>query len=61
MEDDWKVNWESYLKKRFGDTIPEGPFKINFRDIDFYIPPLLATNSKDFGDIKKMNAKKRIF
>jgi hypothetical protein len=61
MEDDWKTNWNAYLKKKYGEEIPHGPIEIDLGEIDFYIPPLLAYDTKGFRTIQKHNAKKRIF
>jgi hypothetical protein len=65
--EDWKSNWEAYLNSSRGTIVDwikpnvNGSIRIDLKDIDFYIPPLLATNSDDFKAIQKHNAKKRIF
>jgi hypothetical protein len=61
MTNDWKVHWEKYLTKKYGDKIPEGKFLLNIGEIDFYISPLLGTTSESFRAIQKHNEKHRIF
>jgi len=63
MEDDWKVDWEDYLKNYKDDPSEKIPnaFKIDLKNIDFYIPPLLGADADSMKAIAKHNAKKRIF
>ena len=60
-DDDWKDDWNAYLREKFGSEIPEGPLKVNLGDIKFFIPPLLGIDSVSMKAIKKHNAKYRIF
>jgi len=57
---DWKLHWEEFLKKKFGDSIPSS-FTLDLGEIEFYIPPLLAKTSEGFKAIQKHNAKYRVF
>jgi hypothetical protein len=59
--DDWKTNWEAYLNSSKIEPTHNGSIKIDLKDIDFYIPPLLGITPEDFKAIQKHNAKKRIF
>lgn len=61
MSDDWKIHWENYLRKKFGNAVPDEAFKINLGEIDFYIPPLLGNTAESMKAIQKHNAKNRIF
>ena len=54
-------NWETYLKGKFGNNIPDGPLKIDLSEIDFIIPPLLGTTVESIKIINKHNAKIGIF
>jgi hypothetical protein len=59
--DDWKLNWEAYLKRKYPlDNIPK-VIILDISEIDFYIPPLLGINTNSFKAIQKHNAKISIF
>jgi hypothetical protein len=63
MSEDWKQYWENYLKNYEdvpGEKTPTA-FKIDLKDIDFYIPPLLGADVDSMKAIAKHNAKHRIF
>lgn len=61
MQDDWEERWNKYLTEKFCKNIPESSFKLDLRDINFYISPLLATTSDGMKAIQKHNAKLNIF
>jgi hypothetical protein len=58
-QDEWKENWENYLKTR--EVGEKEPIQLNLRDIDFYIPPLLGIDAESMNSIRKHNAKIGIF
>lgn len=60
IDDTWKEHWEQYLKTH-NLSEKEESFKINLRDIDFYIPPLLGIDAESMNSIRKHNAKIGIF
>jgi len=58
--DNWKENWDRFLKNKFGSEIPER-FVVNLKEIDFYLPPLLGTTPDSSREIQKHNLKIAIF
>lgn len=58
--DGWKERWLEYLESN-NLMENEKSFKINLRDIDFYIPPLLGVDAESMNSIRKHNAKIGIF
>lgn len=52
---------ENYIKKKYGETDSNGPFKIDLGEIDFVIPALHGSTVESFKALQKHNAKHKIF
>lgn len=61
VTEDWKENWERYLRKKFGDTVPDGKLAVDLGEIDFRIPPLLGATAESMRAIQKHNARQGVF
>ena len=56
----FQEHWKNYLQNKFGNDIPD-KFVINLGEIDFQIPPVMATTSIGFKILVKHNARIGVF